>query len=582
MVYYARNYECCAARACQYSAHLSNPIQNTIFIEPVSVIEISTYINNLKNKSTSDTKISALKIANSDQNFLHVLASVVDASLMQGIFPQQLKVAKVVPIHKNGSKTDVSNYRPISLLSTFSKLYEKAMHTRITNFLECNNALFEMQYGFRKGRSCEHALLAAQNIILNTLNKKEIAMLLLIDFSKAFDMVDHDILLNKLNNYGIRGIAHDWIKSYLANREQYVHIRGKNSSMEKLEFGVPQGSILGPLLFVIYINDLPRIQQLVKFILYADDANIFITGKNMAEIEEKFTQLSNAIFDWVGGNGLSLNIKKTNYIIFSQKGTLDYTFQPKINGKPIEQKQAARFLGVIIDNKLNWNQHIRAIKTKMARYQGILYKLKSILPQPARLSIFHSFIQSHLNYCSLIWGFASKSNIELLFRAQKKGIRAVMPGYVNFFYKDGVNPASTKSTFAKHKILTVPGLIVKNALIFMYKVHHFAMEIPSSIRDTIPDNSPIAGSSHETCAEWLSEHNTSKQRNSVYFKGPLLYAEFSATNQEWNSCTSITTLKSAIKRKLREIQSTGDPVEWQANNFKLYDICGLRKSERNC
>ena len=237
----------------------------------------------------------------------------------------------------------MSNYRPISLLSTFSKLYEKAMHTRITNFLECNNALFEMQYGFRKGRSCEHALLAAQNIILNTLNKKEIAMLLLIDFSKAFDMVDHDILLNKLNNYGIRGIAHDWIKSYLANREQYVHIRGKNSSMEKLEFGVPQGSILGPLLFVIYINDLPRIQQLVKFILYADDANIFITGKNMGKIEEKFTQLSNAIFDWVGGNGLSLNIKKTNYIIFSQKGTLDYTFKPKINGKPIEQKQAARF-----------------------------------------------------------------------------------------------------------------------------------------------------------------------------------------------------------------------------------------------
>ena len=218
----------------------------------------------------------------------------------------------------------------------------------------------------------------------------------------------------------------------------------------------------------------------------------------------------------------------------------------------------------------------------MARYQGILYKLKSILPQAVRLSIFHSFIQSHLNYCSLIWGFASKSNIELLFRAQKKGIRAVMPRYVNFFYKYGVNPASTKSTFAKLKILTVHGLIVKNALIFMYKVHHFAMEIPSSIRDTIPDNSPIAGSSYETCAEWLSEHNTSKQRNSVYFKGPLLYAEFSATNQEWNSCTSITTLKSAIKRKLREIQSTGDPVEWQANNFKLYDICGLRKSERNC
>ena len=454
------------------------------------------------------------------------------------------------------------------------------MHARISNFLECNNSLFEMQYGFRKGRSCEHALLAAQNVILNTLSKNEIAMLLLIDFSKAFDMVDHDILLKKLHNYGIRGIAHDWIKSYLANREQYVHIRGKNSTKRKLEYGVPQGSILGPLLFVIYINDIPRIQQFAKFILYADDANIILTGKNLIEIEEKFTQLSTALVDWVGCNGLSLNIKKTNYIIFSRKRTLDYTFQPKVNNKPIEQKHAARFLGVIIDSKLDWTQHIRAMKSKMARYQGILYKLKSILPQPARLSIYHSFIQSHLNYCSLIWGFASKSNIEILFRAQKKGIRAIMPGYVNFFYRDGVNPASTKSTFAKHKILTVQSIIVKNALIFMYKVHKSALALPPSIRETIPNNAPSTGSSYETCAGWLAEQIFFKQRNSIYFKGPLLYTELSGANEEWNSCLSIPSLKSSIKRKLREIQNQGDPLEWQAENFKLYSVNGLRKSER--
>ena len=170
------------------------------------------------------------------------------------MFPSLLKTAKVIPIHKSGSRTDVHNYRPISLLSAFSKIFEKIMHKRITNFLESNGTLFEYQYGFRMGRSCEHALLMAQNELLSSLNKKQISLLLLIDFSKAFDMVDHNILLSKLNHYGIRGNAYKWLKSYLNHRNQYVSINGKNSTSKPLLHGVPQGSILGSLLFVIYIS----------------------------------------------------------------------------------------------------------------------------------------------------------------------------------------------------------------------------------------------------------------------------------------------------------------------------------------
>ena len=166
------------------------------------------------------------------------------------------------------------------------------MYTRVYDFLSQNNILNENQFGFRKGRSCEQALLTAQNEILKSLSKKQISLLLLIDFSKAFDMVDHNILLDKLYNYGIRGIAHDWLKSYLAGRTQYVTISGKSSSNRNMLYGVPQGSILGPLLFIIYINDIHNISENCTFILYADDANILISGRNIAEVEEIFNSLA--------------------------------------------------------------------------------------------------------------------------------------------------------------------------------------------------------------------------------------------------------------------------------------------------
>ena len=229
-----------------------------------------------KNKATLDTKIEPLKIASSCDNFTTVLAKVINSSFDQGKFPQELKIAKVVPIHKGGTTTDVSNYRPISLLASFSKVYEKVMHNRVINFLDKHNLLCDNQYGFRAGRSCEHALLNAKDTILSTLSKKQIALLLLIDFSKAFDLVEHPTLLRKLEHYGIRGQALNWFRSYLSDRKQFVSVGSSHSSTKPISFGVPQGSILGPLLFIIYINDLPQISELAKFIMYADDANILI------------------------------------------------------------------------------------------------------------------------------------------------------------------------------------------------------------------------------------------------------------------------------------------------------------------
>ena len=208
---------------------LKSPVSNSMHLNMVDAGEVHSIIKSFKNKSTRDTKISALKIANLSYNFTNTFAMVINKSFHDGMFPEQMKTARVTPIYKEGSKSEVGNYRPISLLTSFSKVFEKVMHFRILNFLDHNDSLFEMQYGFRPGRSCEHALLNAQNSLLQSLSRRKVSILFLIDFSKAFDMVEHSVLLKKLEHYGIRGPALKWMESYLSNRKQFVSINGTDS-----------------------------------------------------------------------------------------------------------------------------------------------------------------------------------------------------------------------------------------------------------------------------------------------------------------------------------------------------------------
>ena len=407
-------------------------------------------------------------------------------------------------------------------------------------------------------------------------------MLLLIDFSKAFDMVDHDILLQKLQHYGIRGNAINWVKSYLNNRMQFVSIDGKNSMTKTLTYGVPQGSILGPLFFIVYINDIPEIHAFAKFILYADDANIILTANSLAEIISQFITLSSALKAWVASNGLALNLKKTNYMIFTNQRRINGidSFDLKICNRSIERKSVARFLGVLIDEKLKWSHHISAIKSKMARYVGIFYKIKSQLPLTSRLNLFQAHVQSHLNYCSLIWGFSCKSNIESIFTTQKKAMRAVMPGYVNYFYKNGVAPTHSKHAFSNYAVPTVHNIITKNALLFVLKTFKFGSNLPHSIRQLIPENAPTPGSMHDDqlTAVWMDNYNTTHFRASIFYKGPLFYSEIMGFLKPDNK--SFQSYKTAIKTYLNKLQASGDADEWMTENFKLYNPKGLRQSKR--
>lgn len=567
-----------------HKSFLAQPVSNSMFIRPTDPSEINKIITELKNKTTSDYKIPALKMATLSHRFNATLAEIVNLSFVTGVFPSQMKIAKVIPIHKSGSKKDISNYRPISLLSSFSKIFEKIMHNRVSNFLEGNKILYDRQFGFRAGRSCEQALLTANNEILSALNKKQIALLLLIDFSKAFDMVDHDILLDKLDHYGIRGIANDWFKSYLCDRKQSVCIGGKLSTELVLKYSVPQGSILGPLLFVIYINDIPNISKFAKFILYADDANIIITGDNFCEIMSLFEELAQNLVKWVGVNGLALNLKKTNYMIFSRARNLDTgQFNPRIAGTLIEHKRETCFLGVLMDDRLTWSKHIGAIKSKMSRFIGVIFKLKSIIPISARLTIYNSLVQSHMNYCSLIWGTSCKSNIEKLFSTQKKAIRGVMPGFTRSYYKDGKLPTHTKNFFTENKLLTVHNIILKNIVLFFHRLLQSPSTLPLAIVQLIPPDAPNPMDTIEPDynSSWYTTYSSQPFDKTIFFKGPILF------NDIVHECPEILmphsnkqSLIKSIKKHILNFQKLGDDSEWASVNFKLIGLTGLRRSKR--
>ena len=539
--------------------------------------EVERTISSLKNKATSDTAIKALKHVSREVTPL--LQHLISSSLQQGIFPEKLKFAKVIPLHKGGSKSELSNYRPISLLSCFSKIYEKAMHARLAHFLADNGILYPSQYGFRGGHSCEHALLEAQSILLNSLNKQQISALLLIDFSKAFDMVDHSILLCKLEHYGIRGISLDWFRSYLTNRSQYVYINNVNSDKLNLRHGVPQGSILGPLLFVVYINDIPQINSLAKFILYADDANIIITADSFEEIQSKIEILLENLQSWVYNNGLKLNIKKTKYMIITNRPKID--IDVKLNGTPIERSVCERFLGVLVDENLSWSDHIKSLASKISRNSGIIYKLKGIVPESVLKTLYNSFIQSNLNFCSSVWGLRSKNSVEPLFRAQKKAIRAVEKCFNLFFYnKDtGECPCHTKEIFERNSLLTVHNLIAKNCLSMMQKV--YVGHCPQPIKYLF--SKPTLANSRPRRVHKFFDVPLNRLKsadNAISYKGPKFYNLIvNQINTEILANTSykepqmqnkfFDPFKKCAKGHLLKVQSDGDAL-WNCSNFPLY------------
>ena len=329
---------------------------------PLSPDELENAFKSLQsNKSPGINEIDVNVLKEVFDIIKPILRHIFNWSILEGKFPDQLKIAKVTPVFKTGDKTDPGNYRPISVLSCISKILEKIMYNRLYDYLTKNDILFKKQFGFQKNHSTEHALLELVSEISESFENNKCTLGIFIDLSKAFDTVNHDILISKLRRYGITGTNLDWFENYLTNRKQCVTYDGLLTKTKRIVCGVPQGSILGPLLFLIYVNDLCKTSKLFDFILFADDTNLFYSHKNLKALFETVNNELNLVNDWFIANKLSLNAKKTKYILFCKRSKLDDLPLKLpalwINNKEIKRVSETSFLGVIIHESLSWHNH---------------------------------------------------------------------------------------------------------------------------------------------------------------------------------------------------------------------------------
>ena len=450
----------------------------------------------------------------------------------------------------------------MSLLRILSKVFEKIMYNRLCDFLTKLEMLYEFQFGFRKKHSTYLAHLVLQDKITKSLDNGEKVIGIYLDFSKAFDTINHDILLQKLYHYGIRGTAYEWFKSYLTDRVKYVTYNGIQSSPKQIKCGVPQGSILGPLLFFIYINDLPNVCDNTMPFLFADDTNLFISGRDSQKLYEAANIDLNVIAEWLKVNRLSLNVKKTHYMVFSNTKVKSDNIELKIEGETISEVSKTKFLGVIIDNRLNWQHHINYISCKVAKGIGIVMKLRKVLDNASLRRLYYAF--PSMMYCNHVWGNACSVYLNKLVVLQKKVIRIMA----------GVKPRTpTANLFDNLNIIKVSDLNVFLIAHVMHKVH--TADVINAFQCMFITNKNIH--SHETRQ---SDHlniplyHKNVGKTSIRYRGAVIW------NIVLKSGITLSCSQLTFKQQLKTQISAGN-IKDQLHQPSWYNINSLRPSDAN-
>lgn len=497
--------------------------------------EITKIIDNLDSNTGSGIDNISTKVVKSLKSYItEELTECINVCLESGNFPDSLKIAKVTPIFKSGTKSDPNNYRPISVLPVISKIFEKIIYNRLDAYLTSINFLYPKQYGFRTMSNTLSATVDLVNKIKNSIDEKKIALGIFIDLKKAFDTVSHELLLNKLNDIGINGTAHKIFKSYLTNRLQIVKIGEYQSTPRLITYGVPQGSILGSILFLIYINNISKLELKGELSLYADDTTLFYYGNNIDNVIRDSQDDLNILNVWFQCNLLTLNVSKTHYVIFSAKNKKINDFEPpKINNTNISRSDCEKYLGLILDNKLTWKEHIKYVKSKLISLTGVLRSVVRCLPRKVCYIIYNSLVKPHIDYLIQIWGSAAKTNLISLQRAQNKLIKILFR--YNFL-------TATEKIYKETKLMNITNTYKYNTCILIRKI--LSKDIHTNISFTTKNKYPHLRRLRSANNIILRPPRTNYGKRNITFESAQLYNKLPSNIKE---CKSMQTFKKLLK-----------------------------------
>ena len=426
----------------------------SLFFNPCTEEEIMKTIHDLPPKRSSGVdNISNVLLKELSGSICTPLCLITNMSMESGIFPDLMKLAEIVPLYKGKSRENETNYRPISLLTTMSKIVEKVVYKRVYTFLTNTGQISESQYGFRTNHSCEHAVAHVIGSILKNLENKKSTISVMLDLSKAFDTIEHSIMLKKLELFGVRGVCLNWFKSYLENRRVRVKCEvtssedSVRSEYHTVNYGTPQGSCLGPLIFLIFVNDMQLHLTEVDSVQFADDTTIIFSHRNEIYLQYCIERELSVLSDWFRANKLTLNVDKSVFLLFNRSGRKQIQ-QLKLGDEIIHRVSNTKFLGTWIDDNLNWKTHMSKLLGKLKCGLGMLQRSKAFLSKKAMKLLYFGQFHSHLCYGLGVWGpMLTKGQISDLIGVQRKCIRQIE------------NTTSVDEAFKKLKILTVNQLI---------------------------------------------------------------------------------------------------------------------------